>query len=418
MAVRRIIILGSTGSIGTQTLDVVQSLNAAHADGRGEHRYEVVGLAAGSNTELLREQVRRFSVKHLAIAAEEISAGCRGWVQEAGARLGVDAAEQLVREVDCDIVVSAIVGVAGLAATLAAVKLGRDVALANKETLVAAGELVVPAAIASGSRLLPVDSEHAGAWQALACVGCVGHAPRDLTLAPPMNLDGRVRKLTLTASGGPFRAATKDDIENATPAQALKHPTWSMGKKVTIDSASLMNKALELIEAHWLFGLPAERLDAIIHPQSLVHAFVEYCDGSVLAQLGAADMRCPIQVAMTWPGRAPGAAKRLDPMTLTKLDFEPPDHTRFPALRLAYCVMEKGGTAGAILNAANEAAVKLFLQPGSTMKFGQIGRLAGEALEAVPSKPLTCLKDCLEADAMGREFVARKLGLRAAVTAR
>lgn len=418
MAVRRIIILGSTGSIGTQALDVVQSLNAAHADGRGEHRYEVVGLAAGSNTELLREQVRRFGVKQLAIAAGEVSAGCRGWVREAGARLGDDAAEQLVREVDCDIVVSAIVGVAGLAATLAAVRLGRDVALANKETLVAAGGLVVPAAISSGSRLLPVDSEHAGAWQALACVGCVGHATRDLTLAPPMSLDGRVRKLTLTASGGPFRAATKDDIENATPAQALKHPTWSMGKKVTIDSASLMNKALELVEAHWLFGLPPERLDAIIHPQSLVHAFVEYCDGSVLAQLGAADMRCPIQVAMTWPGRAPGAAKRLDPMTLTRLDFEPPDHARFPALKLAYRVMEKGGTAGAILNAANEAAVRLFLQPGATIKFGQIGRLAGEALEEVPSKPLTCLQDCLDADAMAREFVAKRLGLRAAATAR
>ncbi|MBI1190185.1 MAG: 1-deoxy-D-xylulose-5-phosphate reductoisomerase [Tepidisphaera sp.] len=418
MAVRRIIILGSTGSIGTQTLDVVQSLNAAHAQGKGEHRYEVVGLAAGSNTELLKEQARRFNVRHLAIGAEEISAPCRTWANEAGVLLGPDAAEHLVRSVDCDVVVSAIVGVAGLAATLAAVKLGRDVALANKETLVAAGELVIPAAVASGSRLLPVDSEHAGAWQALACVGCVGPGLRDLTLAPPMNLDGRVRKLTLTASGGPFRTATREEIEHATPAQALKHPTWSMGKKVTIDSASLMNKALELIEAHWLFGLAPDRLDAIIHPQSLVHAFVEYCDGSVLAQLGAADMRCPIQVALTWPGRAPGAAKRLDPMTLTKLDFEAPDHARFPALKLAYRVMEKGGTAGAILNAANEAAVRLFLQPGASLKFGQIGRLAGEALEEVPTRPLTSLEDCLQADAMAREFVARRLGLRAAVTAR
>lgn len=411
MAVRRIIILGSTGSIGTQTLDVVRSLNAAHADGRGEHRYEVVGLAAGNNTELLRQQAERYGVKHLALASETPpGAGSRGWEEEAGVRRGHGAAEQLVREVDCDIVVSAIVGVAGLSATLAAVNLGRDVALANKETLVAAGELVVPAAEASGARLLPVDSEHAGAWQALACVGCVGHGPRDLTLAPPMKLDARVRKLTLTASGGPFRGASKDDIEHATPAQALKHPTWSMGRKVTIDSASLMNKALELIEAHWLFGLPPERLDAVIHPQSLVHAFVEYCDGSVLAQLGAADMRCPIQVALTWPGRAPGAAKRLDPMTLSRLDFEPPDHARFPALRLAYRVMEKGGTAGAILNAANEAAVQQFLQPGSGLRFGQIGRLAGEALEAVPVKPLTSLDDCLEADAMAREFVARALG--------
>lgn len=418
MSVRRIIILGSTGSIGTQTLDVVQSLNAAHAGGHGEHRYEVVGMAAGSNTELLREQARRFNVKHLAVATEEINSACREWVKQAGVLLGPGASEQLVREVDCDIVVSAIVGVAGLAATLAAVRLGRDVALANKETLVAAGELVVPAALASGARLLPVDSEHAGAWQALACVGCIGNAARDLTLAPPMKLDERVRKLTLTASGGPFRTATKDEIEFATPAQALKHPTWSMGKKVTIDSASLMNKALELVEAHWLFGLGADRLDAIIHPQSLVHAFVEYCDGSVLAQLGAADMRCPIQVAMTWPGRAPGVAKRLDPMTLTKLDFEPPDHARFPALKLAYRVMEKGGTAGAILNAANEVAVGLFLAPGSTLKFGQIGQLAGEALESVPSKPLTSLEDCLEADAMAREFVAKRLGLRPAVTAR
>lgn len=418
MAVRRIIILGSTGSIGTQTLDVVQALNAAHAQGTSDHSYQVVGMAAGGNAELLREQARRFQVTNLALGIDELSASAQAWASQAGVLVGPDAAQRLVQTVECDVVVSAIVGVAGLAATLSAVKLGRDVALANKETLVAAGALVVPAAVASGSRLLPVDSEHAGAWQALACVGCVGPGVRDLSLAPPMHLDTRVRKLTLTASGGPFRTATREEIENATPAQALKHPTWSMGKKVTIDSASLMNKALELIEAHWLFGLSPDRLDAIVHPQSLVHALVEYCDGSVLAQLGAADMRCPIQIALTWPGRSPGAAKRLDPMSLRTLDFTPPDHDRFPALRLAYQVMEKGGTAGAILNAANEAAVRLFLQPGSTLKFGQITRLASEALEQVPVRPLTSLEDCLQADAMAREFVARRLGLRAAVTAR
>lgn len=390
------IILGSTGSIGTQTLDVIAHLNGPTA--RGGDRWEVVGLAAGNNAARLKEQAARFGVRAVA---------CAGGA-EAGWLTGADAAERLVRTVECDVVVAAMVGVAGLPATLAAVELGRDVALANKETLVAAGALVVPAAARSGARLLPVDSEHAGAWQCLgACLG----GP------PPAACPAAVTRVVLTASGGPFRTTPADRLAGVTPEQALRHPTWTMGRKVTIDSATLMNKALELIEAHWLFGLAPERLGAVIHPQSIVHAVVEFADGTSLAQMAAPDMRSPIQAALTWPARRGGLTPRVDLASVGRLEFEAVDAEKFPAPALARRAMEAGGTAGAVLNAANEEAVRAFLE-GAGVAFPRIAALAAEAMDAVPAGEMRTLEDCLKADAAAREFVRERVGAASAGRAR
>lgn len=389
---RRLIILGSTGSIGVSTLDVVTHLNRLYDAGTFPDRFEVVGLAAARNASLLAEQAARFGVRATALCSPG-----------AGATFtGQSAALDLVRAVDCDIVMAAIVGAAGLPATLAAVDLGRDVALANKESLVAAGSLVVPAAVRTGSRLLPVDSEHSGVWQAL-----MGIAPTPLP--PPLKAPESVHRVTLTASGGPFRAWSPDRIRHATREQALRHPTWSMGAKVTIDSASLMNKALELIEAHWLFELPPGKLAAIIHPQSIVHAIVELRDASMIAQLAAPDMRTPIQAALAFPRRASAPAPRLDLATLSRLEFEPPDPERFPALDLAYAVMRAGGSSGAILNAANEEAVAAFLDPARNLPFHRIPELAREALDTLPAAPLRDLADLHEADELARDIVRRRV---------
>lgn len=395
MPERRVIILGSTGSIGTQTLDVIARLN------QSSQRFRVVGLASGSNAPLLIEQAARFGVPHLALASGSPSLPPH-------ALTGPDAALRLVQHVDCDLVVASMVGAAGLPATLAAIELGRDVALANKETLVAAGALVIPAALRSGSRLLPIDSEHAGVWQCLASAWGTG--------APPCTAPAGVSRVTLTASGGPFRTWDNARIHAATPDMALRHPTWSMGRKVTIDCASLMNKALELIEAHWLFGVDADRLHAVIHPQSLVHAMVEYADGSTLVQLSPADMRCPIQLALTWPERAAGPVKPLDTAALSGLQFEPIDPERFPAISLAHRVIRAGGTAGAVLNAANEEAVQHFLDSGA-MPFGRIAQVVAESLDSVPQGPLRSLADFHAADAAARAFVRARLPARAIAAA-
>ncbi len=405
---RRLLLLGSTGSIGTQTLDVVTHLNALHARGEWPTRFEVVGLAAGSNATLLAEQAEAFGVRETALAHP----GDALPTALANSRIGIEGAERLVREVKADVVLAAMVGSAGLPATLAAVELGRDVALANKETLVAAGELVVPAAEKSGARLLPVDSEHAALWQ------CLQSGQESSHVCPPMRVDGGVRRLILTASGGPFRTWPADRIRGATPGEALNHPTWRMGPKVTIDSASLTNKALEVIEAHWLFGVPGDRIDVLVHPQSTVHSFVEFEDGNVIAQLGPPDMRMPIQYAITFPLRPLGKSAALDFTALSRLDFETPDLERFPALARAYDVMSQGGTSGAIFNAANEAAVEAFLasEHSDPMPFGQIGTLVGEAMDAIPSRPLTSLKDALDADHEARAFVRARLGQGASVS--
>lgn len=431
MQTRRIILLGSTGSIGRQTIDVIAGLNA-RAD-RGEHhtRYEIVGLAAGRDADALLAQAAGLDVKDLALAGGDGSAAMaqsRGHVL----RRGPDAAERLVREVEAEVVLAAIVGSAGLPATVAAVELGRDVALANKETLVAAGALVVEAAQRTGSRLLPVDSEHSAIWQCLS--GCVSrgeprvatrsdrepsttrvpassHSPLAIPhtqLCPPLTLDTQVRRIILTASGGALRTRTKEEIDRATPDDALKHPTWNMGAKVTIDTASLTNKALEIIEAHWLFGLPATRIEALIHPQSIVHSFVEFADGSVIAQLGTPDMRTPIQYALTFPEHTEGRAPTIDFRALSRLDFLPPDLERFPALALGWRVIEEGGTSGAVFNAANEAAVEAFL--ARRIPFGRIAELSAAAMDEIGISPLRSLADAHEADREARQFVAARLG--------
>ncbi len=391
---RRLIILGSTGSIGTQALDVVTHLNTLHARNQFPHHVEVVGLAAGANAELLRQHASQHPKAVTALAA-----GAPGFTYT-----GADAAEQLVRNVEADIVLASMVGSAGLPATLAAIALGRDVALANKETLVAAGELVVREAMRSGSRLLPVDSEHAGLWHCLQSV--------DASLVPPVQHVPRVRRVVLTASGGPFRSWSLEKIRVATPRQALNHPTWSMGPKVTIDSASLMNKALEIIEAHWLFGLAPDAIEAIIHPQSTVHALAEMEDGAVIAQLSATDMRHPIQQALAWPERVAPCSPRLDLHTLRSLEFLAPDLERFPSLGFAYRVMRAGGTAGAILNAANEVVVQRFLASADStqpMPFGLIPRVVGEVLDAIAPTPITSLADVARAESQARALAAERL---------
>lgn len=397
VAEKRVIILGSTGSIGTQTLDVVTHLNGLHERGEWPTRYRVVGLATGRKAADLREQAARYDVAHVAIADganSETFDGRRPF-------RGPDAAVELVRKVDCDIVLGAMVGSAGLPATLAAIELGRDIALANKETLVAAGALVVPAARRSGSRLLPVDSEHCGVWQCLN-----GNANN----CPPCDFGKLVSRVILTASGGAFRHRTRSEVYHATVAEALKHPTWSMGPKVTIDSASLTNKALELIEAHWLFGLPPEKLEAVIHPESIVHAMVEYADGSMIAQLACPDMRLPIQAALTYPAKpaAEGLTRRIDFAKITRLEFSPVDLERFPAVALGFEVMKLGGTAGAVFNAANEAGVEAFL--AGKIPFGRIPEVTAEAMRGVGVSAVRTLADVLEADAAARAFVNRAVG--------
>lgn len=379
---RRLILLGSTGSIGTSTLEVVEHLHRA-----GEFRFEVVGLAAGNNVSLLAEQARRFNVSAVATCADEPVEGVRQCFR------GPDAARELIERTaqPGDLVLAAMVGYAGLAPTLAAIERGCDIALANKETLVAAGSLVMPAIRRGGLRILPVDSEHSGVFQCL----CSGRTTED------------VRRVVLTASGGPFRTWTRAQMREATVEQALKHPTWSMGPKVTIDSASLMNKALEIIEAHWLFDLPAEKIDAIMHPQSLVHSFVEFLDGSVIAQLSPPDMKTPIQLALTWPARVDGCSKQLDWRSLSRLDFQPIDTDVFPAVRLAYDVIRAGGTTGACFNAANEIAVQAFLD--RRIRFGDIGEMVREAVASIRPRSVRSLQDVSDADAEARELTRARI---------
>ncbi|MEM7229345.1 MAG: 1-deoxy-D-xylulose-5-phosphate reductoisomerase [Planctomycetota bacterium] len=375
---RRVIVLGSTGSIGTNTLDVIRHLQ------RIGWTLEIVGLAAGQRGDVLIEQAKAFDVSHVGIvdAAQAHTIESHGMT----AHVGEDCALHLVNAVaqSGDVVIGAMVGAAGIPAIMRAIDLGCTVALANKETLVAAGGLVVPHARANGVPLLPIDSEHSAIFQCLQA----GREPSE------------VERVILTASGGPFRTWTADAIASATVEQALNHPTWSMGQKNTIDSASLMNKALEVIEAHWLFDLPSSRIDVLVHPASLVHGVVEFVDGSVVAQMSPPDMRMPIQYAMTWPERVDGRADRMDWSTFRELVFEPVDHERFGAIRLASQVIDAGGTAGAIFNAANEVAVNEFL--AGRISFGDITRIVAAVLADVSVTPVTSLDDVLAADAESR----------------
>lgn len=406
MQSRRIILLGSTGSIGRQTVEVIAHLNGLAARGEFPIRHEIVGLAAGRDVDAMLAQAVSLSVREGAVAngPESVALGASRGVK---VRAGADAAERLVREVPCDLVLGAIVGSAGIQATLAAVEMGVDVALANKETLVAAGSIVVEACRKSGARLLPVDSEHSAIWQCLVGHAAYGVRPADCTGVPPLALDKQIARLVLTASGGALRSRTIEQVYNATPEDALAHPTWSMGAKVTIDSASLTNKALELIEAHWLYGLPSSRLEALIHPQSIIHAIVEFEDGSSIAQMGSPDMRTPIQFALTHPHHSPGCSPKVNWSSLSRLDLSPPDHERFPALRLGHRVIDEGGTSGAVFNAANEAAVEAFL--ARRIPFGRIAELSAEAMDAVGVSPVRSIADVLEADREARRFVMSRV---------
>lgn len=404
-------------------MDVVRHVNALHEAGKSPVAFEVVGLAAGRNGALLAEQARRFGVRDVAcVGADGAAVDCGTHVatmRRDGIRVreGIAAAETLVREVACDVVLAAIVGIAGLASTLAAVELGRNVALANKETLVAGGALVTDACARTGARLLPVDSEHAALFQALLT------ATREPGLAPPMVLDrlveGRacgLERVTLTASGGPFRTWDARAIARATPEEALNHPTWRMGAKVTIDSASLMNKGLEVIEAHWLFGLAPERIGVLVHPQSIVHAMAHLRDGSLVMACAKPDMRTPIQQALTWPRCVDGCGRVLGAEELARLEFSPPDVERFPCLALAYRALKMGGVAGAVLNAANEEAVGAFLRGGAAApRFGQIAELVSAALDRVDGPGggearAETLEQIVGADRLGREVVREALG--------
>jgi 1-deoxy-D-xylulose-5-phosphate reductoisomerase len=374
---KRLAILGSTGSIGTHTLDVV----ASHMD-----QFEVTALAAGNNVDLLEQQVHRFRPAFVTVATE---AAGRELARRLGGRgvevaWGTEGLRCAAADTGADMVVSAIVGGAGLVPTVAALRAGKALALANKETLVMAGELVTAEAKARGTRILPVDSEHSAIFQ------CLEHGDTS-----------QVRRLVLTASGGPFRMLPLEAFATITPEDALRHPTWSMGKKITIDSATLVNKGLEVIEAQWLFGLPVDRVDVIVHPQSVVHSLVEYVDGSVLAQLGVPDMRLPIQYALTYPDRCACPAARLALEELSALTFEVVDRRKFPCLDLAYEAARGGGSWPAVLNAANEVAVQWFLD--RRIGFDEIPTIIRKALDAHPRRPVQSVEDVLEVDRQVRE---------------
>ncbi len=374
-------VLGATGSIGTSTLDVVKAL---------PDRLQLAGLTAHSNWEQLAGQCREFRprVAVLCDPAAFAAADRKSFPPDTELLCGEEAVAALVTAADVDVVVSAVVGAAGLAGTWAALEAGKTVALANKETLVVGGPLVTELAARRGAKLLPVDSEHSAIFQALT-----GYAAADVT------------RVVLTASGGPFRGKAAADLEDVTPAQALRHPTWQMGKKISIDSATMMNKALEVIEARWLFGLDADQVDVIVHPESVVHSFVEFVDGSVLAQLSPPDMRLPIQYALTYPDRVPGPAKRLDWRALSALRFEAPDRETFRALDLGFEAARRGGTCGAVLNAANEAAVGRFL--AGEVGFLDIARACRAVLDRHDFDPSPTLDRLLAADRWARAEVAR-----------
>jgi 1-deoxy-D-xylulose-5-phosphate reductoisomerase len=368
---RKIAILGATGSIGKSTLDLVE---------RSPDRFEVVAVTAATNVDALAEIARRTGAK-LAVVADEARRRDLE-ARLAGTDCRVAAGDEGLSEAaagEADLVIAAIVGCAGLKPTMAAVEAGRTVALANKEALVTAGALMTDAAARQGTTLLPVDSEHNAIFQCLA-----GSRKED------------VSKIVLTASGGPFRTASTEAIRSATPEAAVAHPNWSMGAKISVDSATLMNKGLELIEAHYLFGLPSDRIDIVIHPQSVIHSLVEFIDGSMLAQLGSPDMRIPIAYALAWPERIETPAERLDLRSIARLDFEAPDFARFPALRLARDALEVGGAAPIVLNAANEVAVERFL--AGQIRFTDIAASVEDALHCADFPAPASIAEVLEID--------------------
>ena len=378
-------ILGSTGSIGVQALDVVS---------RSDGELQVVGLSAASAWEPLIEQAQRYGVRRLALAdADAAARAAEAWTD--GRVLGgPDGLVSLITESDCDMVLNGIVGSAGLVPTVAALGEGIDLALANKESLVVGGELVMALAEATGAAIIPVDSEHSAIHQLLAS-----------------ERPGTVERLIITASGGPFRGRSASELEDVTVEQALAHPTWEMGGKITIDSATLMNKGLEVIEAHHLFGTPYEQIDVVVHPQSLIHSLIQLCDGATLAHLGYPDMRVPISYALHYPERTDVPVKPLDLVEVGALTFERVDDQTFACLRLAREAAVAGGTAPCTLNAANEVAVHAFL--GGRLKFLEIAEVIEETLETLPSKPVHSFESLGEADAEARRLAGELVAARA-----
>jgi len=375
---RKIAILGATGSIGKSTLDLVE---------RSPERFEVVAVSAATNAPALAQIARRTSAKLAVVADRTHLPELQNLLAGTDCRAeGGESALDEVASCAAELVIAAIVGCAGLKPVMAAVESGKTVALANKEALVTAGALMTDAALRHDATLLPVDSEHNAIFQ---CLG--GSRSED------------VARIILTASGGPFRTASSQTIAAATPAQAVAHPNWSMGAKISVDSATLMNKGLELIEAHYLFGLSSEHIDIVIHPQSVIHSLVEFIDGSVLAQLGSPDMRIPISYALAWPERLATPAQKLDLAALGRLDFESADLTRFPALKLARQALEQGAVAPIVLNAANEVAVASFL--AERIRFPDIPRLVEEALDQASFVTPRSIDDVLEIDAATRRHI-------------
>jgi 1-deoxy-D-xylulose-5-phosphate reductoisomerase len=374
---KRLSILGSTGSIGVNTLHIVSQF---------PERFDVVSLSAGLNTQLLKQQILQFRPKIVSVQDKELSEALRRELSHVPVEIvhGVEGLIQVATHPEVDQVVSAIVGAVGLIPTLAAIKTGKTIALANKEPLVMAGKIVMEEAKRNHVQILPVDSEHSAIFQAL-----LGHRKED------------VLRLVLTASGGPFLNLPFSRLHDVTVKEALTHPRWEMGKKITIDSASLMNKGLEVIEAHWLFNVPVEKIVVLIHPQSVVHSMVEYIDGSMVAQMGITDMRIPISYALSFPERLNLNLSRLDLSKSQPLTFYPPDPDRFPCLKLAYQSIEIGETMPAILNAANEMAVSAFLE--GSLKFTEIPLLLQRVMEEHEAKAAHTVEDILRADHWARE---------------
>jgi 1-deoxy-D-xylulose-5-phosphate reductoisomerase len=378
---KRIAVLGSTGSIGTSCLDVV---------GNHQDRMQLVAATAFRNWNLLAEQTRRFEPRWAVVGDEALRevVSRRDFSLRTELLFGASAIEQVACDAEVEVVISGIVGAAGLRGTWAALESGKVVGVANKETLVVAGPLVMELARRSGATLIPVDSEHSAVFQALRS-----------------GRRAEVRRLVLTASGGPFRGFTSRQLENVTPEMALAHPTWDMGPKITIDSATMMNKALEVIEAKWLFEVEPDQIEIVVHPQSIVHSLVEFMDGSVIAQLSPPDMRLPIQYALTYPERLDGVSSKMDWSEAFRLDFGPPDFDAFPALGLGFEVARRGGTCGAVLNGANEAAVERFLS--GSLRFNDIPRACRAVLEAHNFSPAPTLSELLRLDRWAREETTR-----------
>ena len=385
---QKLVILGATGSIGVNTLDVA---------GRHPDRFEVLALTAHTQADRLFEQCCRFRPRYAVLPTADAATRLELRMRKAGCDtsvlVGLDALEQVASLPEADAVMAAIVGAAGLRPTLAAVRAGKKVLLANKEALVMAGPVFMSEVAQSGALLLPIDSEHNAVFQSLK---------NDISSS--LEKKG-VRRILLTASGGPFRNASLEALANVTPEQACAHPNWVMGRKISVDSATLMNKGLEVIEAHWLFGAARERIEVVVHPQSVIHSMVEYADGSVIAQLGNPDMRTPIAHALAYPERIEAGVESLDLYRVGRLDFEPPDYDRFPCLRLAFEALERAGNAPTVLNAANEVAVEAFLNAG--LPFMCIPAIIEETLAAVPQADVTDMAAVMAADAAGRETAHR-----------